>query len=159
MFITFDSARLTNPGACTAVITDTDTEVGGGVQAESSCDPQLESAWFQPLNLSSEKTGFKSLLSNGSTCTATPRWTCPSRAWTRQGLSVQLECSCHPELESAWFQPLNLEMWYPGFKVCAFSNSTLYPYDAVMIHRFKGMDRTKIGTGWEALYKLNAVDP
>ena len=27
MFITFDSARLTNQGACTAVITDTDTEV------------------------------------------------------------------------------------------------------------------------------------
>ena len=27
MFITFDSARLSNPGACTAVITDTDTEV------------------------------------------------------------------------------------------------------------------------------------
>eukprot|EP00227_Mantoniella_beaufortii_P021360 CAMPEP_0197583136 /NCGR_PEP_ID=MMETSP1326-20131121/6148_1 /TAXON_ID=1155430 /ORGANISM="Genus nov. species nov., Strain RCC2288" /LENGTH=382 /DNA_ID=CAMNT_0043147311 /DNA_START=53 /DNA_END=1197 /DNA_ORIENTATION=+ len=27
MFITFDSARITNPGACTAVITDTDTQV------------------------------------------------------------------------------------------------------------------------------------
>jgi hypothetical protein len=27
MFITFDSARLTNPGACTAVITDTETKV------------------------------------------------------------------------------------------------------------------------------------
>ena len=27
MFITFDSARLSNPGACTAVITDTETEV------------------------------------------------------------------------------------------------------------------------------------
>jgi hypothetical protein len=27
MFITFESARITNPGACTAVITDTATPV------------------------------------------------------------------------------------------------------------------------------------
>jgi calcium-dependent protein kinase len=37
-------------------------------------DPQLaSSAWSQPLHLSREKPGFKRLLSNGSTCTATPR--------------------------------------------------------------------------------------
>jgi hypothetical protein len=38
-------------------------------------DPHLKGAWypgdFQPSHLSSEKTGFKTCLSNGSTCAAT----------------------------------------------------------------------------------------
>jgi hypothetical protein len=45
---------------------------GGAVQLESSADPQLlKPLRFQPLNLSSEKHGFKVL--TNVTCAATPR--------------------------------------------------------------------------------------
>jgi hypothetical protein len=48
--------------------------VRGAAQVECSSPTALESAWFlQPLSLSSEKNRFQSLLSTGSTCTATPR--------------------------------------------------------------------------------------
>jgi hypothetical protein len=44
-------------------------------------DPQLESAWFQPLNLKCDILVSKICFSN-STCTTTA-W--PGRAWTRWG--------------------------------------------------------------------------
>jgi hypothetical protein len=43
-----------------------------GRYKSNAVDPQLESAWFQPLNLSSESC-FKNLLSNSTYCNATPR--------------------------------------------------------------------------------------
>jgi hypothetical protein len=46
----------------------------GAVQVESSVTHSaFESAWFQPLSLCNLISWFQRLLSNGSTCTATPR--------------------------------------------------------------------------------------
>jgi hypothetical protein len=39
----------------------------------NSLDPQLESAWFQPLNLSSENPVSKFAASNATTCAAASR--------------------------------------------------------------------------------------
>jgi hypothetical protein len=46
--------------------------VGGAVQVEFSCAPELESAWFQPSNLNCDILVIQSLLSN-ATCAATHR--------------------------------------------------------------------------------------
>ena len=50
--------------------------LGGGLYSLNPVYPWLESAWLQPSTLKPLecKTGFKVLLSNGSTCTATPGW-------------------------------------------------------------------------------------
>jgi hypothetical protein len=60
----------------------TELDVGGAVQVESSRDPALETAWFQPLFLSSVISWFQRLLFQTQLALAyasgwSPRW--PSR--------------------------------------------------------------------------------
>jgi hypothetical protein len=49
-----------------------------GLNKLNAVDPQLETAWFQPLNLSNEKNGFKVRFLKCNSCTATLRWLPPA---------------------------------------------------------------------------------
>jgi hypothetical protein len=63
---------------------------------------------------------FQSLLSHGSARAATARVFLARHDGRRDGVGLYMMHPVHPYIESAWFQPLNLKMQYPGFEVCFF---------------------------------------
>jgi hypothetical protein len=102
----------------------------GAVQVKSSWDPQLESAWSHPLSLWSEKNGFKPLLSNGSTCTATtgtPGFGDPTDFSTVGGCTtwIQLTHSAWNRLVST-LEPVKWKNWFQS--LLSHQNFNLYRY-------------------------------
>jgi hypothetical protein len=95
---------------------------GGAVYKLNPADPYIERRLVSTLHSYEVKTWFQSLLSNGSTCTATP-WHRDEFAPYQAGGLYKLRMQLTHSLKGAWFwfQPLNLETyqvtrnWFQSF--------------------------------------------